>query len=164
MKTRLVILTIGSSLLLAEPSLRAEDQPAPSTLPSRRATREQLMKVHPMMPFELADLLNLTDDQMAKIYPIEEGFMKAQKEYVVFHKEEIDAAQAATKAAWQSKDEEKKRAAIEQMKKVMAGLEIQRKAAVDQVKSLLTDQQKEIFEEKARDPSGLRRGVRALKP
>lgn len=98
---------------------------------------------YPLLPPPVIEKLNLSEDQKAKLKSIEEGFTKAQQEYFTFHKEQIEAAKKAMDAA-------------------MAGLQEQRKAAMEQVKSLLTPEQVEMLH----GPKGESRGPKhdAVKP
>ncbi len=141
MKSKLVVLAIGGSLLLASPALRAADttNPPPSR-PMHKAME------HPLL-MGVYDKLNLTDDQKAKIKTIEESFLQTRREYLAAHKAEIDTAREAVKDARTSGDETKKAEARQKMQQALSGLQPQRKAAMDQILSLLTDEQKKTLEE-----------------
>lgn len=134
MKTKLIALAIGSSLLLASPVLRAEDT-GTTTPPAGggRHHKEGGPKGDHLLPPRLEEKLNLTEDQKTKIKAIEESFDKTRKEYYEAHKTDIEAAKT-------SGDESKK-------KEVKGGLIKQRKDAVDQIRSLLSDEQKKTWDE-----------------
>lgn len=146
MKNKLVLIAIGGSLLLAAPALRAEDAKTP---PPHREHKEG-PKAAPgehLLPQNIVEKLNLTEDQKTKIKGIEESFAKTRKEYMDAHKAETDSARTAMKEAKESGDKAKMAAARQQMQQAMAGLDSQRKSAIDQVKSLLTDEQKKVLED-----------------
>ena len=126
MKAKLFAVALGS-LLLVSPTLRAGETncpPAPSQPQIRKEgpPRGQFMVIPPQM----IEKLNLTEDQKAKLKSIEEAFNKAQQEYFTTHKDEIDAARQA-------------------MTKAMSGLQEQRQAAMEQLKALLTPEQMEML-------------------
>jgi Spy/CpxP family protein refolding chaperone len=123
MKSNLIMFAIGSSLMLATTALRAGDTTQTPVAPHREGPREWSKGSLPLVPPLLAEKLNLTEDQKTKIKTIEESFTKTQQEYMAAHKEEIEAARKA-------------------MEKAMAPLHEQRKAAMEQVKSLLTEEQR----------------------
>lgn len=134
MKSTIITLVIGSALVLATASLRAEgtnSTPPPSQLqPSTSAHAFHL--IPPMM----VEKLKLTDDQKEKLKSIEESFAKTYQEYKTTHKDEIEAAQKSIDKAMAELQEQRKG-----MEKAMAGLQEQRKAAQEQFRSLLTDEQ-----------------------
>ena len=122
MKARLFALAV-SSVLLISPAIRAGDTtatPPPGSPPPHRDGPPRGMLF--LIPPQMIEKLNLTDDQKAKIKSIEEGFAKSQQEYFTTHKDEIEAARKAMDAA-------------------MSGLQEQRKAAMEAIKSLLTQEQ-----------------------
>jgi len=130
MKAKLFAVVLGSSLLLGSSVLRAGDtnttsQPTPPP-PHRDGPPRGMGSI---LPPQMVEKLNLTEDQKAKLKPIEESFAKAQQEYIAAHKDEIDAARKAMETA-------------------MVGLQEQRKAAMEQVKSLLTPEQMALIQSK----------------
>ena len=138
MRNKVILCVLGSSLLLTAPALRAEHTNSPAGPPSKHQ-REGLL------PPNVVEKLNLTDEQKAKLKAITEKFEKNRDEYVAAHRSEMDAARTAMQDA--GNDAEKKKEAREQMGKAMSGLQTERKAAIDELRALLTDEQKKILEE-----------------
>jgi len=141
MKARVFALAVGS-LLLISPVLRAGDptQTPPPNQPHKDGPPRGMFA---LLPPQMIEKLNLTDDQKAKLKAIEEGFAKTQQEYYTTHKDAIEAAKKAMEAA-------------------MSGIQEQRKAAMEAVKSLLTQEQMEMMH----GPKGEGRGPKrdAVKP
>ena len=135
MNTRFITLIIGSSVLLTTSPLRAEGTDATSQ-PSRPRT-EMSRDAHLIPPEkaqQFAETTELTDDQKGKIKAIDENFAKTYQEYQAAHQEEIQAARQAMETARQA------------MNKAMAGLQEQRQAAMEQIKALLTEEQRQKFQ------------------
>ena len=144
MKARLFALAVGS-LLLISPVLRAGDTtatPPPGSPPPHKDGSPRGM--FSLLPPQMIEKLNLTDDQKTKLKAIEEGFAKTQQEYYTTHKDAIEAAKKAMEAA-------------------MSGIQEQRKAAMEAVKSLLAQEQMEML---PHGPKGEGRGPKhdAVKP
>ncbi len=162
MKNKVVLLAISGSLLLASPALRAEGPPAkkPGGGPphGQRAPRGENL-----LPKSVTAKLNLSDDQSKKIEAIEESWDKARKEYMDSHKAEAEAAKAAREEARKSDDPEKKKVAAEKSRQVYAGLKPIRDQYMDQVRSVLSDEQKKILEEERKSRGGPP-GARGPKP
>lgn len=146
MKRTLMLIAIGSALVLGGPAMRAEDA-AVTTKPAVEGKRHQKGPREHLLPPGVVDKLNLTEDQKAKIKGIEEAYAKTAKEYRQAHKAEYDAARAAMKEARESKDDAKRKEALEKLKQADAGLQPQRQAAIEQIKSNLTDEQKAILDQ-----------------
>src|SRR5437016_1415676 len=108
MKSKLLLIAVGSSLVFASPALRAED--AGGAPPPGHPAHKGPMGEH-LLPSTLVEKLNLTEDQKTKIKGIEESFTKTRDEYRASHKSQIDAAQESMKTARESKDKEKMKAA-----------------------------------------------------
>jgi len=140
MKAKLFAFAV-SSLLLLTPTLRAGDTNTipPAAKPHGDAPRVSFF----LIPPQIFEKLNLTEDQKTKLKSIDETFGKTQQEYIAAHKDEIDAARKAMETA-------------------MAGLQEQRKAAMEQVKSLLTQEQVDMIQSKKGTVRGAERG--AVKP
>ena len=132
MKSTIITLVIGSSVLLTTSSLRAEGTNATSQ-PSRPRTEtpREAHLIAPGMAEKFAAMADLTEEQKEKIKAIEENFAKTYQEYQVAHQEEIQAARQAMETARQA------------MNKAMAGLQEQRQAAMEQIKALLTEEQRQ---------------------
>ncbi len=161
MRNRLILVAIGSSMLLASPPLRAEDTSSTNAPPARqhKAGPRGAMVEH-LIPPRLEEKLNLTEDQKPKIKAIEESYTKTAQEYRTAHKAEFDAARAAREEATKSNDPAKRKEAGEKFRQAMAGLQPQRQAAVDQIKSLLTDEQKKTWEETVQELRGKHGGAK----
>lgn len=137
MKAKLFALVIGSSLVLITPALHAGDTNAtPQAQPRKEGQRGGFA----LLPPPLIEKLNLTDEQKTKLKAIEESFGKAQQEYLAAHKDEIDAARKAMETA-------------------MAGLQDQRKSAMEQLKALLTPEQAEQIHGGKGEGRGTERGA-----
>lgn len=147
MKTTVTVITLGCSLLLAVPSARAE-KPAvrPGGGPVKLEKRE-----HGLLPPPLVEKLNLSEEQKAKLQEIEKQWAKTRDEYMAAHKAEFDAARAAAAEARKSEDPAKRREARLMMARAMEGLQPQRQAAMEQVKAILSDEQKKILEQARAD-------------
>jgi Spy/CpxP family protein refolding chaperone len=145
MKTKSILLVIGSSLLLAAPALLAQNNFNTDTH-ARKYQRafegEQLI-----LPAGLKDRLNLTDQQKAELKPIEDDFANTSEQYQVANQPRIDAALEANRRARASKDTAQIQAARKQLQDVWAGLQPYRVAAVKQIKPLLTPGQLVILED-----------------
>jgi Spy/CpxP family protein refolding chaperone len=171
MKTKLTLLAIGSSLVLAAPALLAQDTNINNTntliqtwkyqkaLEKDRSLGEQGL----LLP-GLKEKLKLTDEQRSELKPIEDDFANSSWEYKVANQPRIDAAQEAIRQARASKNTEQIQAARKQLQNVWAGLQPYRVTAVNQIKPLLTPDQLVILEdpknqwrenhgEEANDPS-----------
>jgi Spy/CpxP family protein refolding chaperone len=147
MKKQLILFTIGSSLMLAPLALRAEDTegPKPGGPPHREMKHGP--KFERLIPPGLEEKLKLTEDQKTKIKAIEDSFKKTREEYMAAHKAEFEAGHEAMKAARESNDEGKRKEAGQKLRGLREGMAEHRKVALDQVKSLLTDEQKKLWEE-----------------
>jgi len=145
MKTKLTLLVIGSSLLLAAPALLAQNNVTANTQTpkyQRAFEGEQLL-----LPPGLKEKLNLTDEQKAELKPIEDDFANASRQYQTANQPRIDAALEANRQARASKDTAQIQAARKQLQDVWAGLQRYRDAAVNQIKPLLTPDQLTILED-----------------
>ena len=93
----------------------------------------------------MLEKLNLTDEQKTKLKSIEESFGKAQHEYYLAHNDEIEAARKA-------------------LEKAMSGLQEQRQAAMEQIKALLTPEQKALIQNARGEGHGPAKEHNAVKP
>jgi Spy/CpxP family protein refolding chaperone len=145
MQTKLTLLVISSSLLLAAPALLAQNNFTTNTQ-TRKYQRvfegEQLL-----LPAGLKEKLNLTDEQKAELKPIEDDFANTSRQYQTANQPRIDAALEANRQARTSKDTAQIQAARTQLQDVWAGLQRYRDAAVNQIKPLLTPEQLTILED-----------------
>ena len=149
LNTKLTLLAISSSLLLAAPALRAQDTNTlirtwkyQKALENDRALGEQSL----LLP-GLKEKLKLTDEQIGELKPIEDDFANTCEQYQAANQPRIDAAQEAIRQARASKDTAQIEAARKQLQQVWAGLRPYRVTAVNQIKPLLTPDQLAILED-----------------
>ena len=153
MKTKLTLLVISSSLVLAAPALLAQNTNT-NTLPLTQTLKYQVASdddrssgERSLLPPGLKEKLKLTEEQRTELKPIEEDFGKTSQEYQQANQPRIDAAQEANRQARLSKDTSRIQAARAQLQQVWAGLQPYRDAAVIRVKPLLTPEQLTVFED-----------------
>ena len=151
MKTRLTLLVISSSLVLAAPALLAQNT---NTLPLTQTLKYQLalendrsLGERSLLPPGLKEKMKLTDAQRTELKPIEDDFAKTSQQYQTANQPRIDAAQEANRQARVSKDAAQIQAARKQLQDVWAGLQPYRVTAVNQVKPLLTPDQLKVLED-----------------
>ena len=153
MKTKLILLAIGGSLLLAAPALLAQNNFATNIYTSAvtnaqtRKFQRTLTAERSLFPPGLKEKLNLTDDQKARLKPIEDDFADTIRQYQTANQPRIDAAQEVNRRARASKDTAQIQAARQQLQQVWAGLQPYRVAAVNRIKPLLTPNQLTILED-----------------
>jgi hypothetical protein len=153
MKTKLTLLAVSSSLVLAAPALLAQNTNT-NTLPLNQTLKYQgalendrSLGERSLLPPGLKEKLKLTEEQRTELKPIEEDFGKTSQEYQQANQPRIDAAQEANRQARLSKDTSRIQAARAQLQQVWAGLQPYRDAAVIRVKPLLTPEQLTVFED-----------------
>jgi hypothetical protein len=153
MNTKLTLLVISGSLVLAAPALLAQNTNT-NTLPLMQTVKYQaaLEKDRSLgewclLPPGLKEKMKLTEEQRTELKPIEEDFAKTSQEYQQANQPRIDAAQEANRQARLSKDASRIQAARAQLQQVWAGLQPYRDAAVIRVKPLLTPEQLTVFED-----------------
>jgi Spy/CpxP family protein refolding chaperone len=155
MKSKLILLAISSSLVLAAPALLAQDITTnTNTLPLTQTVKYQKafendrsLGEFSLLPPGLKEKLMLTDEQRGELKPIENDFAKTCQEYQTANQPRIDAAQEANRQARESKDTAKIEAARKQLQQVWAGLRPYRETAVKQIKPLLTPDQLAILDD-----------------
>jgi Spy/CpxP family protein refolding chaperone len=156
MKTKLTLLAISSSLVLAAPALLAQDtnNNGTNTLPLTQTVKYQQalendrsLGERSLLPPGLKEKLQLTDEQRGEMKPIEADFAKTCREYQTANQPRIDAAEEANRQARASKDTAKIEAARKQLQQVWAALRPYREAAVKQIKPLLTPDQLKVLED-----------------
>ena len=154
MKSKLTLLAISSSLLLAAPALPAQDTNANSTNNLAQTWKYQKafendrsLGERSLLPPGLKEKLKLTDAQRTELKPIEADFAKTCQEYQTANQPRIDAAQEANRQARASKDTAQIEAARKQLQQVWAGLRPYREAAVNQIRPLLTPDQLAILDD-----------------
>ena len=153
MKTKFILLAIGSSLVLAAPALLAQNANT-NTLPLTQTLKYQLalekdrsLGERAVLPPGLKEKMKLTDAQRAELKPIEDDFANTSQQYQIANQPRIDAAQEANRRARLSKDKAQIQAARIQLQQVWAGLQPDREAAVKLIKPLLTPDQLTILED-----------------
>ena len=154
MKTKLALLAISGSLMLAAPALPAQTTNTDGTntfaqgwkyqraLENNRSLGEQCL-----LPPGLKEQLKLTDQQRNELKPIEEDFANTGSQYQIANQPRIDAAWEAIRQARATKDAATIEAARKQLQQVWAGLQPYRVAAVNQIKPLLTPDQLAILDD-----------------
>ena len=153
MKTKLTLLVISSSLVLAAPALLAQNTNT-NTLPLTQTVKYQAalendrsLGERSLLPPGLKEKLKLTEEQRAELKPIENDFANTSQQYQTANQPRIDAAHEANRQARVSKDTAQIQAARSQLQQVWAGLQPYRETAVKQVKPLLTPDQLTILED-----------------
>lgn len=161
MKTKLILLGIGGSLLLAAPALLAQSIFATNittgevtSSPSPTVTNTP-PRIHPresggeqlLLPPGTRNKLRLTNEQKTEMKQIEEDFAKTSREYKAANQPRIDAAREASRQARAAKDPVQIEAARAQLQEVWAGLQPYRTAAVTKIKPLLTPDQLKILDD-----------------
>ena len=147
MKTKLTLLVIGSSLVLAAPALLAQNANT-NSLPLVQTVKYQDALANgrssgerSLLPPGLKEKLRLTDEQRTEMKPIEDDFANTCGEYQTANQPRIDAAQDAIRRARESKDTALIQSARQQLQQVWAGLQPYRDSAVKQIRPLLTPDQ-----------------------
>ena len=155
MKTKLTLLAVSSSLVLAAPALLAQDTntntytlPLTQTVKYQKAfENDRSLGERSLLPPGLKEKLQLTDEQRTELKPIEDDFANTCQQYQIANQPRIDAAEEANRQARASKDTAKIEAARKQLQQVWAGLRPYREAAVKQIKPLLTPDQITILDD-----------------
>jgi len=152
MKTKLTLLAISSSLVLAVSSLPAQNTNTNNTLIQTSKYQQGLEKdrslgERSLLPPGLKEKLKLTEEQRTELKPIEDDFAKTSQQYQKANQPRIDAAQEANRQARESKDTAQIQAARDQLQRIWAGLKSDREAAVKQIKPLLTPDQLKVLED-----------------
>jgi hypothetical protein len=161
MKTRLTLLAIGSSLVLAAAALRAQNDLAvkaptsfPTNVPPSAGTNAQtwkhqreLEKEQLLLPAGVREKLKLTDEQKTKIKQIEADFATTSQEYKAANQPRLDAAIEENRQARAANDKVRIQAARAQLQQVWTGLQPYRVAAVAKIKQFLTPDQLKVLED-----------------
>ena len=153
MKTKLTLLVISSSLVLATPPLLAQTTNT-NTLSLTQTVKYQAalekdrsLGERSLLPPGLKEKLKLTEAQRSELKPIEQDFANTSQQYQTANQPRIDAAQEANRQARVSKDTAQIQAARRQLHQVWAGLQPYREAAVKQIQPLLTPDQLKVLED-----------------
>ena len=155
MKTKLTLLAISSSLVLAAPALLAQDTNTnTNTLPLTQTVKYQKafendrsLGERSLLPPGLKEKLKLTDEQRGELKPIEDDFANTCRQYQEANQPRIDAAEEAIRQARAAKDTAQIQAARQQLQQVWAGLRPYRVTAVNQIRPLLTPDQLAILDD-----------------
>ena len=126
MKTKLTLLAISSSLVLAASALLAQDSNTnTNTLPLTQTVKYQKalendrsLGERSLLPPGLKEKMKLTDEQRGEMKPIEADFAKTCREYQTANQPRIDAAEEANRQARASKDTAKIEAARKQLQQI----------------------------------------------
>lgn len=153
MITKLNLLVVSSSLVLATPALLAQNTNT-NTLPLTETVRYQAafendrsLGERCLLPPGLKEKLRLTEEQRTELNPIEQDFAKTSQEYQKANQPRIDAAQEANRQACLMKDTALILAARSQLQQVWAGLQPYRETAVEHIKPLLMPEQLAILQD-----------------
>ena len=153
MKTKLTLLALSGSLVLAAPALLAQNTNT-NTLPLTQTLKYQLalendrsLGEHSILPPGLKEKLRLTEEQRTELKPIEKDFAKTSQEYQTANQPRIAAAYEANRQARLAKDAARIQAARSQLQQVWAGLQPYRDSAIIRVKPLLTPAQLTVLED-----------------
>ena len=153
MKTKLTLLVISSSLVLAAPALLAQNTNT-NTLSLTQTVKyqaafddERSLGERCLLPPGLKEKLRLTAEQRSELKPIEKDFAKTSQEYQAANQPRIDAALEANREACILKDTLRIRAARSQLQQVWAGLQPYRETAVEHIKPLLMPEQLAILQD-----------------
>jgi hypothetical protein len=150
MKTKITLLVMSSSLVLAMPAVLAQSTDTnafPFLLTNDIAAATDRLGERSLLPPGLKEKMKLTNAQRTDLKPIEDGFATTSQQYQAANQSRIDSAQEAGRRARASKDPAQIRAARKQLQDIWVGLHRDREAAVHQVKPLLTPDQLKILEE-----------------
>ena len=161
MNTKITLLVISSSLVLAMQALLAQNAktnalPLPNTnsVPLTETAKYQAALEHDrslgqrsMFSPGLKEKMKLTSAQRTELKPFEEEFANISKQYQAANQSRIDDAQEASRRARASKNPAQIQAARKQLQDIWVGLQRDREAAVHRIKPLLTPEQLKVLEE-----------------
>jgi hypothetical protein len=153
MKSKLTLLVVSSSLVLAAPALLAQNTNT-NTLSLTQTVKYQAawekdrsLGERSLLPPGLKEKLKLTREQRTELQPIEQDFANTCQQYRKANQPRIDAAHESNRQARQSKDPAQIQAARAQLQQVWAGLQPYREAAVKEIRPLLTPDQLKVLED-----------------
>jgi hypothetical protein len=164
MKSKLILLAIGCSMVLTVPALPAQDIttdsiytnsnggafPVVVTLKYHEAVvNGRSLGEHALLPPGLKLKMKLTGEQRDRLKPFEDAFASTSRQYEAANQFKIDAAGEMSRRVNGSKHTFQIQAARDQSQAVWAGLDPERIAALKQIKPLLTPDQIAIL----KDPS-----------
>jgi len=143
MKRMLLLLTAVA--LLTGPAVRAEKKAdaKPKPAGARRMARGKM----PLLPPRAVEELKLTADQQAKLDELDAKWAKERDEWHASHLEQNTKLREEMKAARVAEDESKIKELRVQVREQNAPLMELRKKYADQVRSILTDEQKSSLAE-----------------
>jgi hypothetical protein len=153
MKIKFTLSVIGSSLLLAVPALLAQTittnaLPITQTLKYQQAmANDRSFGERSLLPPGLKEKMRLTAEQRTELKPFEDDFASTSQQYQTANQPRIDAAEEAGRQARESKNMAQIQAARQQLQDVWAALQLDRVAAVKQIRPLLTPDQITILDD-----------------
>ena len=153
MKTKLTLLVIGSSLVLAAPASLAQVTNTNSlsltqTVKYQAALeKDRSLGERCLLPPGLKEKLKLTAEQRTELKLTEDDFANTSQQYQAANQPRIDAAQESNRQARLSKDAAQIQAARSQLQQVWAGLQPYREAAVKRIEPLLTPEQLTVLQD-----------------
>src|ERR1017187_6061919 len=107
MKSKLTLLAISSSLVLAAPALLAQDTNTNTNTLSLTQTvkyqkaleNDRSLGERSLLPPGLKEKMKLTDEQRGELKPIEDDFANTCQQYQIANQPRIDAAEEANRQA-----------------------------------------------------------------
>jgi hypothetical protein len=152
MKTKLTLLVMGGSLVLAAPTLLAQNTNTNTNTLTQTVKyqaafeNDRSLGERCLLPPGLKEKLKLTAEQRTEMKLIEDDFANTSQQYKAANQPRIDAAHESSRQARLSKDPAQIQAARTQLQQVWAGLQPYRDAAVKLIAPLLTPEQLEVLE------------------
>ena len=100
-----------------------------------------------LLPPGLKEKMRLTAEQRTELKPFEDDFASTSQQYQTANQPRIDAAEESGRQARESKNMAQIQAARQQLQDVWAALQLDRVAAVKQIRPLLTPDQITILDD-----------------
>jgi Spy/CpxP family protein refolding chaperone len=162
MKTKITLLVISSSLVLATPVLLAQNTNTnalplltnTNAVPLKETSKYQAalendrsLGQRGMLPPGVKEKMKLTNAQRTELKAFEDDFANTSKQYQAANQSRIDAAQESNRRARALKDPAQIRATRKQLHDIWVGLQRDREAAVYRIKPLLTPDQIKVLED-----------------
>ena len=162
MKTKITLLVISSSLVLATPALLAQNTntnalplltntnsvPFTETAKYQAALEnDRALGKRAIFPPGLKEKMKLTNAQRTELKPFEDDFANITKQYQAANQSRIDDAQESNRRARALKDPAQIRATRKILHDIWVGLQRDREAAVYRIKPLLTPDQIKVLED-----------------
>lgn len=138
-------ITVAAAVLLAANGVRAQEQNTNNT-PQRPQRAPGVARMPGgLLPPRITDDLLLTDEQKTKLKDIETAFVKERDEWRAAHKEvgtDMQKLQEEASAARKDGDNAKLEETRKKMRELSAPMMELRRKYMDQVRAMLTDEQK----------------------